>query len=181
MDTVILESEQSLEQAAALSRKDSRVILSRDNNARRLTKLTGPGRVYSVTSLGDARAQKTEIVKYFNLVVSAEDYFSRCSSCNCSMFVKLAADGARAIKHNQESCANNSSGPDEAALTDSGVFGEFKVHERRLSCVGKVIVSTCGVLETGVRLQLDRVKDNKLKLSQVLWGCCDFGRVIKPK
>ena len=164
VDCVILEDAQGIDDAAKISLAEGRIILSRDRNCDRLVKLTDPGRVYKVLG-ANATEQLAEIRKHFNLVVEEDDLFSRCAICNCSYFLMLLPGQAKLLKQTQEAC------------NSSTVEQMYEVYERRKTLVETISVTSDGVTQYGVRLQLDKVKLKKFTDTKTFWGCYDCGKM----
>ena len=164
VDCVILEDTQSIDDAAKMSLAEGRIILSRDRNCDKLVKLTDPGRVYKVLG-SNATEQLAEIRKHFNLVVEEVDLFSRCAICNCPYFLRLQPGEAKVLKAAQE------------MYNSSTVEQMYDVYDRRQNLVETVAVTSDGVTQYGVRLQLDKVQMKKFTETKVFWGCSDCGKM----
>ncbi|KAL5267859.1 hypothetical protein ACHWQZ_G004787 [Mnemiopsis leidyi] len=164
VDCVILEDSQSIDDAAKISLAEGRIILSRDRNCDKLVKLTDPGRVYKVLG-SNATEQLAEIRQHFNLVVEEVDLFSRCAICNCPYFLRLQPGEAKVLKAAQELC------------NSSTVEQLYDVYDRRQNLVETVAVTSDGVTQYGVRLQLDKVQMKKFTETKVFWGCSDCGKM----
>ena len=164
IDCVILEDKQTVDDAAKISLTQGRIILSRDGNCEKLRKLTDPGRVFKVEGK-NATDQLAEIRQHFNLVVKEEDLFSRCAICNSPYFLKVDPEKAKALKLAQE------------VYNSSTVEEQYEVYDRRVTRVETISVTTDGLTQYGVRLQLDKVKIDKFSETKTFWGCYDCGKM----
>ena len=164
VDCVILEDTQSIDDAAKISLAEGRIILSRDGNCDKLVKLTDPGRVYKVVGK-NATTQLAEVRKHFNLVVEEEDLFSRCAICNCPYFLTMEPEQAKALKAAQGAC------------NSSTVEQMYDVYDRRKNFVETISVTSDGMTQYGVKLQLHKVKISKFSETKTFWGCYDCGKM----
>ncbi|CAG5115916.1 unnamed protein product, partial [Candidula unifasciata] len=75
-----------------ISRRDKRIILSSGKAYEQVQASVGANMCYSVPHDISARDQCLDVLQHFNIQVTRDDIFSRCSACNSAEFASIPSE-----------------------------------------------------------------------------------------
>jgi len=153
-----------------------------------LKKSVPPGHCLHIVSQV-VEEQVEEVLRYFNVTVSEDDYFSRCTVCNGSKYLTMNAEEARALKVAMTPSETVSYGVDD---DDDDEYGHNPYDigavsgppSQQRSSVwkqypgGSVYTTSGCIRETGVVLQLSAVADGIFEKINEFFCCVRCGKVF---
>nr|XP_045592821.1 exonuclease mut-7 homolog [Procambarus clarkii] len=158
INTEALDNGESCDHCIEYYEKEKRVVLTRGVSYTRLCKYIPAEFVYCVQS-EMAQAQLAEIVKVFNIKVTVNDVFARCSKCNSPSYICVPSSVLLALS--EKKCSSSVS----KAIKDEWV-----------ECQGGHINLATGLTKDGVMIQVEQIPDSVLQKTELFYVCCQCGK-----
>lgn len=182
-DCIVTGFDKNIERFAQIAVTDNRVLLTRNKNYLQLSKYLQPNKYYFVIA-DRPDDQLREVLKYFKVLVTQRDIFSRCHICNSDEFVKVPKILMDKLvksyvkltrKNNYYILANKANDPSAQDNYYSNIAMQHENRTWKLS-TNTVSIDTCST-QYFAKIQIDKIPINVLKNVQVYYVCEQCGHV----
>ena len=136
-----------------------RMVVSRGAPALALSKHLPAGHCLALSS-NEVEDQVAEVVAHFNVTVREEDLFSRCVLCNGDSYCLLDQETLLAM---QEGKGDGWTQLKMSGKLDSPSLLRVEAHT--------------GLIDNGVKLQVERVPKEVVNANDQFWGCVKCGKI----
>ncbi|XP_072755515.1 exonuclease mut-7 homolog [Anoplolepis gracilipes] len=196
VDCVHVLFDQGGDDSARLAKRENRILLTRNKNYERFKQYLPLENCYRIMA-DTPDNQLREVLRYFGVVVTQNDIFSRCQICNCDEFVKvpkqlmddLVQSFVKIIrKNNYRVLPNQIDSAGKASIDDDSSSDDFELvrnpnnyftnseHRTWRLSTDTIDVATC-TTRYQMRIQIDKVPLNVLKNVQVFYICEHCGKI----
>ncbi|CAL1536700.1 unnamed protein product [Lymnaea stagnalis] len=176
VDTFIMGSSQRHSDAIQISLHDNRIVLSTGKAYEQLRARLGDAMIYCVRHDVSAMDQCFDVLRHFNVKVTKDDIFSRCSMCNNADFVTLPSKEMEKLymyKSQQSRFAAGGQRDPNVSLYDvdqgtSSTFSQYGIDPASIA-----------FLHNGVKIQVETVpKVESFSTIQEFFVCTNCGKVF---
>ncbi|EFN66105.1 Probable exonuclease mut-7-like protein [Camponotus floridanus] len=198
VDCVHVLFDQGGDDSAKLAMRENRILLTRNKNYERFKQYLPLFEENCYRVMADTPDnQLREVLRYFGVIVTQNDIFSRCQICNCDEFVKvpkqlmddLVQSFVKIIrKNNYRMLPNRTDSVGKARIDDDNSSDDFELvrnpnnyftnseHRTWRLSTNTIDVDTC-TTRYQMRIQIDKVPLNVLKNVQVFYICEHCGKI----
>ncbi|XP_013783154.1 exonuclease mut-7 homolog [Limulus polyphemus] len=161
VDTVILENADDHDKAAKVAQREDRYILTSGTPYAMLKNHVPPGMCFNVPCDSTAKEQTEIVFKYYNILVTEDDLFTRCPVCNGSEYVFIPSNDLYNmwLHHQSVPCPV--------------LIKKERVHEY----TGGSVNLDSAVIDSGVRIQLDCLAEPVFDRLALFYVCKSCGKV----
>ncbi|XP_071524291.1 exonuclease mut-7 homolog [Panulirus ornatus] len=157
IDAKALENGENCDRCIDYFEREKRVVLTQGGSYKRLSKFIPAEYVYNVPN-EVAKQQLAEIIEAFNVKVTLNDIFARCTKCNSGSYILVPSSVFVNICSKKE----NSD-------------GMSKTKDEWVNCQGGQINISNGVTSSGVTVQVEHVRHEVIEKTKLFYVCSQCG------